>query len=658
MFSVVQINKTNGVNDQQPRIKKSIIKMVDKTVSLTKRSPFQQAFYVANTMEIFERLAWYGMYTLLASYIMTPTTQGGLGLGNTERGLIMGVVPFFLYLFPVVSGALADRFGYRKMFLLSFTLMAPSYYFLGYAKDLASFMSIFMLIALGAGIFKPVVTATISRTTDDTNRGLGFGIFYMMVNIGGFLGPVIAPIIQKNYGWQWVFIFACIWISVNFIPALFFYKEPERHGKNKTLTQVFQEMQQVLGNFRLALLVVPLLVLLVAFYAGFIGAQSTLVSLAVLVVSAVVWDVLVTKFSDKDSLDNDSLTSGQEPQAQLVPTTLPWYLQKMRIGNKPFMIYLLILTGFWTVYMQIFVTLPVYIRDFVDTSDLVSLLHSVSPWLHDILTTVNLDTLSGEITRLAINFKDVDIGQTPAALQEVVRTLSSLDVRIPEDEIIHSFAQFDQLNQLTDSSAQTLSKEVAQQWSTQYRQMNPATILSIDFLMIIIFQISISRFIDKFKALPALIVGTAILSLSMLMQGFAHGMILGGLLVSCAVVVFAVGEMISAPKSQEYVASFAPKDKAAMFMGYYFVSMALGNLFAGLLSGWLYGYFATQLSRPELMWAIIACLGFVTCIGFYLFNKHFIKDIKKQQLAQKEQSAELSTELSTEKSAKPSATVA
>jgi len=579
-------------------------------------------------MEIFERLAWYGMYTLLASYIMTPTTQGGLGLGNTERGLIMGVVPFFLYLFPVVSGALADRFGYRKMFVLSFTLMAPSYYFLGYAKDLGSFMSIFMLIALGAGIFKPVVTATISRTTDDTNRGLGFGIFYMMVNIGGFLGPLLAPIIQKNYGWQWVFIFACIWISVNFIPALFFYKEPERHGKNKTLTQVFHEMQQVLGNFRLALLVVPLLVLLVAFYAGFIGAQNTLVSVAVLVISSIFWDLSVTKYSTKT--------------AQETASSLPWYLDKMRIGNKPFMIYLLILTGFWTVYMQIFVTLPVYIRDFVDSSDLVSLLHSISPWLHDVLTSVNIETLSAEISRLAEHYSNVDIGQTPAALKEVMRTMSALDLRIPKQDIIHSFAQF---NQLTDANAQVFSKDIAQQWSSQYRQMNPATILSIDFLMIIIFQISISHFIDKFKALPALIIGTAILSLSMLMQGFAHGIIFGGLLVSCAVVVFAVGEMISAPKSQEYVASFAPKDKAAMFMGYYFVSMALGNLFAGLLSGWLYGYFATQLASPEIMWGIIACLGFATCIGFYLFNKHFIGDIKKQQLAQQDQVAETSTSL-------------
>jgi proton-dependent oligopeptide transporter, POT family len=609
--------------------------MVDNIVSLTKRSPFQQAFYVANTMEIFERLAWYGMYTLLASYIMTPTTQGGLGLGNTERGLIMGVVPFFLYLFPVISGALADRFGYRKMFLLSFTLMAPSYYFLGYAKDLASFMSIFMLIALGAGIFKPVVIATISRTTDDSNRGLGFGIFYMMVNIGGFLGPVLAPIVQKNYGWEWVFTFACIWISVNFIPALFFYKEPECHSKNKPLKQVFQEMQQVLGNMRLALLVVPLLVLLVGFYAGFIGSEVTLATVAILIVSAIVWDFAVAKHNGHAVVENNGVASGLSS-----PASLPWYLQKMKLGNKPFMMYLLIMTGFWTVYLQIFITLPVYVRDFVDSSDLVSLIYTISPWLHDVFTTVNIDTLSGEIMRLAAKFNDVDALQSKAALKEITSTLSALDVRIPQQEIINNFGQISlSINTSDMTSAQGVSKDVAEQWSAQYRQVNPATILSLDFLMIIIFQVFISRFIDKFSPLPSLIVGTAILSLSMLMQGFAHGVIFGGLLVSCSVIVFAVGEMTASPKSQEYVATFAPKDKAAMFMGYYFVSMALGNLFGGLLSGWLYGFFAVDLNNPTLMWAIIGLLGLATSAALYLFNKLFVDELKEQQLAQQEQVA-------------------
>jgi len=574
---------------------------------------FPAAFYVANTMEIFERLAWYGMYTLLASYIMTPSTQGGLGLGNTERGLIMGVVPFFLYLFPVISGALADRFGYRKMFLLSFTLMAPSYYFLGYASNLGSFISLFMLIALGAGIFKPVVIATISRSTNDANRGLGFGIFYMMVNIGGFLGPVLAPIIQKNYGWQWVFTFAAIWISLNFIPALFFYKEPERHEKTGGLQQVFKEMQEVLGNSRLALLIVPLLVLLVSFYAGIIssGKLTTIIAF-VLIVSAVIWDVLIAKI-EKNNHEK-----------------LPWYQQKMQIGNKAFMVYLLILTGFWSVYLQIFITLPVFIRDFVDSADLVNLLHSISPWLHDTLTAINIDTLANEITRLATEFASVDLNTSKESLQTITSTLAALDIRVPQTELINAFTALSH----TPESLSQASLSYANQWASDYRQMNPATILSLDFLMIILFQVFISHFISRFKALPTLIIGTAILSCAMLISGFAHGFILGGLMVAVSVIVFAVGEMTASPKSQEYVASFAPKEKAAMFMGYYFVSMALGNLFGGLLSGWLYQSLAVDLANPMLMWTVIALLGFVTCAALYIFNRTLVSDIEQQQAFQ------------------------
>jgi len=589
-------------------------------MSQTQRSPFQGAFYVANTMEIFERLAWYGMYTLLASYIMTPASQGGLGLGNNERGLIMGVVPFFLYIFPVISGALADSFGYKKMFLLSFCLMAPSYYFLGYATNLAGFMSLFMLIALGAGIFKPVVIATIGRTTDDSNRGLGFGIFYMMVNIGGFLGPLLAPIIQKNYGWQYVFTFAALWISLNFIPALFFYKEPERIAKGKSLKQIFHEMQQVLGNGRLALFVVPLLILLVAFYAGFIpSGTDTIIIAATLIIIAFLWDFVVRKIKVNNQLSANNTT--------------PWYLETMQIGNKPFMIYLLILTGFWTVYLQIFITLPVYVRDYVDTSDLVQLLHSVSPWLHEVLTAVNTETLTSEIMRLSGEFSNLDVLQSQASIKEITSTLAALDLRVPQKELADSFLL---LNQNPESSQQ-LSQQFSALWAEKYRQINPATILSIDFLMIILFQIVISRYIDKFKALPTLIIGTAIISLSFLMQGFAHGFLFGGLLIASALIIFAIGEMVAVPKSQEYVASFAPTDKTAMFMGYYFVSMALGNLFGGLLSGWLYESVAVTLNKPLLMWSIIALLGSLTCAALYFFNQNYVAELEQQQQLQLDQ---------------------
>ena len=176
-----------------------------------------------------------------------------------------------------------------------------------------------------------------------------------------------------------------------------------------------------------------------------------------------------------------------------------------------------------------------------------------------------------------------------------------------------------------------LSREYADLWAQEYRQMNPATLLSLDFLMIILFQIAISRFIDKFKVLPTLIAGTAIIGLAMLTGGFAHAVVFGGLLIACSVIIFAVGEMTASPKSQEYVASFAPKDKAAMFMGYYFVSMALGNLFAGLLSGWLYQLVALEMASPALMWAIFAALGLLTCFALYLFNRGLVAEIEQQQ---------------------------
>ena len=570
------------------------------------RSSFHTAFYIANTMEIFERLAWYGMYTLLANYVMTPQSQGGLGMGNAERGLIMGIVPFFLYLFPVVSGALADRFGYRKMFLLAFTIMAPSYFLLSFAKDLWSFIAIFMLVALGAGIFKPVVTGTIGRTTDISNRGLGFGIFYMMVNIGGFLGPLIAPIVQKNLGWNWVFIIAALWISLNFIPALFFYKEPTKNLDKKPLAQVFNEMQQVLGNARLALLIVPLLFLLIAFYAEFISSGVLTLTIALSwIIFSVCWDLIAKMQSNK---------------------TPSWYQQTMQIGNKPFMIYLLILTGFWTVYLQIFVTFPLYVRDFVDTADLVDLLHHISPWLYETLTSIDTKLFAHELLNASqklLNHSNVN-NLTTQVLPEIQQALKSMDVRVPISELNNVLPLI--------ANDHSLAEHYSNLWSVKYRQMNPATILSIDFLMIICGQVFISRFIDKFNTLKVLIAGTAILSGALLLNGIAHSLLFGGLLAVTSVFVFAIGEMTASPKSQEYVASFAPKDKVAMFMGYYFVSMALGNLFAGLLSGWLYSWLVNSLKQPSLLWIIIASLGAFTCLALYVFNQTLVKELNEQQV--------------------------
>jgi dipeptide/tripeptide permease len=97
----------------------------------------------------------------------------------------------------------------------------------------------------------------------------------------------------------------------------------------------------------------------------------------------------------------------------------------------------------------------------------------------------------------------------------------------------------------------------------------------------------------------------------------------GGLIVIVAagLFVFAIGEMMASPTSQEFVGRIAPRDKVAMYMGYYFVSIALGNLFGGILSGQLYGKLARDMQRPDLMWAAFGGLMLLTAVIFVLYNK-------------------------------------
>ena len=130
---------------------------------------FPSAFWVANTMEIFERMAWYGFFAVSSLYITGPVETGGLGFTSEERGQLQAIVPFFLYLLPVITGALADRYGYKKMFIIAYTGMILSYYGLGQFKTFPTFLGAFMCVAVAAAIFKPVVVGMV-----DISQAQGF----------------------------------------------------------------------------------------------------------------------------------------------------------------------------------------------------------------------------------------------------------------------------------------------------------------------------------------------------------------------------------------------------------------------------------------------------------------------------------------------------
>ena len=251
-------------------------------------SKFPRTFWLVNTFELFERWAYYGMLTVLSVYLTDPVSQGGLGFTQGQRGVMQAVATALLYLIPILGGAIADRFGYRKVLLAAFVTLASGYFAMGSTHAYGAVFMAFLLVAVGGAIFKPIIVATISKTTTKETDTLGYGIFYMIVNIGGFIGPFFASKL-RDIEWSYVFIMCTAVILLNLV-LLYFYKEPKNENA-ETGEKLGQALKKILLN-----------------------------------------SVLVLK-------------------------------------DWKFVLFLAIIVGMWTMYMQLFFTLPVFITQWIDTSD-------------------------------------------------------------------------------------------------------------------------------------------------------------------------------------------------------------------------------------------------------------------------------------------------
>lgn len=501
-----------------------------------KNKKFPPTFWVANTMEIFERMAWYGFFAVSSLYITGSVESGGLGFSDEERGVLQGVVTFFLYLFPVITGALADRYGFRTMLFASFSVLVPAYFLLGQFKTFPTFFLAFMMVALGAAMFKPVIIGTISKVTNEKNSSLGFGVFYMMVNIGGFIGPIVAGIVRA-ISWEYVFIASSVWIAINFIFVTFFFKEPttEINSANpRKIKKVLTDMVDVLGNLRFFIFIFGILFVLV------IGSKFTSdgsVTWFSIIVFLIIWTLI--NFTYDYYLSKSKLLNNDK-----------WYFTKMKIGDWKFSLFLLLMSGFWTSFNQIFYTLPLYIRDFTNTNDLFGFLQSA-------LSLIGLTELSGNLSEGMVS----------------------------------------------------------------EGQVNPEYIININAGAIIFFQVIVSLMISKLKPFTTIFFGVLITVLSFTILVFGTS----GWIVVTGIVVFSFGEMMASPKSKEYTGSIAPPEKVALYMGYFYWCVALGNLFGGILSGQFYAIFARDMNRPDIMWMLFAFIALLTAFSVYLYDKIVIK---------------------------------
>jgi len=225
------------------------------------RTGFTRSFWVANVLELFERFAYYGSKAILAIYVAEQ-----VGLGPERAGWLVG--SFFntlLYLLPILAGTVVDRYGFKKSLMACFAIFSLGYFLIGFAGLPAGqplvnalgkngYMILALLIsAIGGSLIKPSIVGTVARTTSEETKGLGYSIYYTLVNLGGAIGPILALQVRESLGISYVLVMSSLTSLALFFAAFLFYKEPERPADAppaKSMGKVLADMATVFRNWR------------------------------------------------------------------------------------------------------------------------------------------------------------------------------------------------------------------------------------------------------------------------------------------------------------------------------------------------------------------------------------------------------------------------
>ena len=175
--------------------RRSFDESVKPTSTLSQR-PFGRSFFGLCSVELFERLAYVAVRSVVPLYIMQVTEEpGGLHLTASDRGTIFACWFLFQSLLPLVTGGFADRYGYRKTIALSVACIASGYILMAFMRDFWTFLGAVIVLASGTAFFKPALQGAIAQLLDKANASLGWGIFYWVVNVGALFGPPVATIV-------------------------------------------------------------------------------------------------------------------------------------------------------------------------------------------------------------------------------------------------------------------------------------------------------------------------------------------------------------------------------------------------------------------------------------------------------------------------------
>ena len=165
--------------------------------------------------EMWERFSYYGMRAILVLYLIAPPDGatppgGGLGFSATDAAAIYGTYASLIYLLPLAGGWVSDRIiGPRRSTLIGGIVIATGHFIMAVPAQAAFWVGL-LVIAIGTGLLKPCVSAMVGDlyAPDDTRRDGGFSIFYMGINLGALLAPLIVGYVGEEINWHLGFALA------------------------------------------------------------------------------------------------------------------------------------------------------------------------------------------------------------------------------------------------------------------------------------------------------------------------------------------------------------------------------------------------------------------------------------------------------------------
>jgi proton-dependent oligopeptide transporter, POT family len=183
--------------------------------------------------ELWERFSYYGMRALLVLFLIAGADQGGFGWTTQDASRFYGWYTGLVYFTPLIGGYLADRFlGARSCVLLGGAIIASGHFLLAFAQPVSFFLGLACVI-VGTGFFKANISVLVGRlySAADPQRDSGYTIFYMGINLGALLGPLVCGYLAQraDLGWHYGFAAAGVGMVIGLMVFVCYGQDAWRH---------------------------------------------------------------------------------------------------------------------------------------------------------------------------------------------------------------------------------------------------------------------------------------------------------------------------------------------------------------------------------------------------------------------------------------------